>query len=72
MNVHVINDNLDEFYTDIESIEEDGRDVFLMARKKWQGNWNEYVVWHDGAVIQTVINPDLLDGWSSVTFVKNL
>jgi hypothetical protein len=60
MNVHIINDNLDEFYTEIESIEKDGADVFLTARKQWAGDWSKYVVWHDGAVIQTVFNPDYL------------
>jgi len=60
MNVHVINDNFDEFYMDIDSIEKNGADVFLTARKQWAGDWSKYVVWHDGAVIQTVFNPDYL------------
>jgi hypothetical protein len=59
---YVINDNLDDFSIWIDSIETGGQGIFLAAKLKWGDDWNKYLVWYDGKIIQRVIHPDTLFG----------
>jgi hypothetical protein len=60
MNVYVINNKLNDFYIDINSIEENGLCIFLHAKNIWADDWDKYLVWYDGKIIQRVFNPDIL------------
>ena len=61
MKVQIINDKLGHFEYDINSIEQDGYEVFKYAEMTFGSwSWNEYQVYHDGEILQTVINPHIL------------
>jgi hypothetical protein len=61
MKVQIINDKLGHFEYDIVSIEQDGYEVFQYANMTFGDfNWLQYKVYHDGEILQTVINPEFL------------
>lgn len=57
---YVVNDRLEDFSIWIDSIEKGGQGIFLAATLKWGDDWNKYLVWHDGKIIQRVIHPNSL------------
>ena len=62
MKVKVVNDNLGNFEYDIESIEQDGYEIFKYANMTFGDlNWLQYQVYDDGTIMQTVLNPEFLN-----------
>ena len=58
MKVQIISDRLGHFEYDIDSIEQDGYEIFMYANMTFCDlNWLQYKVYHDGTVLQTVLNP---------------
>ena len=61
MKVQIINDKLGHFEYDIDSIEQHGYDIFKYAEMTFGSwSWNQYTVYADGVVLQTVLNPHIL------------
>jgi hypothetical protein len=61
MKVQIINDKLGHFEYDIVSIEQHGYEVFRYANMTFGDfNWQQYKVYHDGEILQTVLNPEFL------------
>jgi len=58
MKVQIISDKLGHFEYDIVSIEQDGYEIFQYANMTFgDWDWQQYKVYHDGTILQTVLNP---------------
>jgi len=67
MKVQIISDKLGHFEYDIVSIEQDGYEIFQYANMTFGDyDWQQYQVYDDGTIIQTVLNPNFLEVTSMV------
>jgi hypothetical protein len=69
MKVQIVNDRLGHFEYDIDSIEQDGYEVFRYADMTFGSwDWLEYKIYHDGEILQTVLNPIFLTPQQTATY----